>query len=69
MTNDNDNIASAINKQTDILESVIEQNHTMGDDDIYGFTPNSNLGQIAYNLDLINKTLKDILDVLKTKAK
>ena len=61
MTNEKENqIANAI----DNVEHTL-RDYSMGTDDIYGFTPNSNLGQIASNLYEISETLKQILEQLK----
>jgi len=61
MTNEKENqIANAIES----LELSLDNNN-MGTDDIYGFTPNGNLGQIAANLHEISETLKQILEQLK----
>ena len=58
----NEELIEAINCLTDAV-----QDNDLGTDDIYGFNPNSNLGQIAYNLDQINDTLNKLIVVLKEK--
>ena len=61
MTNNEKNqIADAI----DNVEFTLRDS-AMGMDDIYGFTPNTNLAQIAVNLAEISETLKQILEQLK----
>lgn len=51
------------------IANAIENFEALGHDDIYGFTANGNLGQIAYNLDRITKELENISSILMTHLK
>ena len=52
----------------DGLYDAIETD-SMGTDDVYGFTANGNLGQIAYNLNAIKKELENISGILMANMK
>ena len=47
-----------------IAGAIQDKEIDLGVDDIYGFNPNSNLAQIAYNLAEINKTLQKLAEVI-----
>ena len=56
-------------QKIDIVEAIDNLTYTiqeegMGIDDVYGFTPNSNLGSIAARLWEISKTLEKIADIM-----
>lgn len=57
-------LGDLVNAIDSVSSSIEDSESNMGVDDIYGMTPNSNLGQIVYNLDAINKTLNKLIEVI-----
>lgn len=47
-----------------VTGAIQDSESCMGYDDIYGMTPNSNLGQIASHLAEINKTLQKLAEAI-----
>ncbi len=63
MTNKTETTLKDLVDAIDGVSSAVQDSESgMGYDDIYGMTPNSNLGQIASHLAEINKTLKLIAE-------
>ena len=51
------------------IADALDNFEAMGTDDIYGFTANGNLGQIAYNLNAIKEELENISGILMANMK
>mgnify|MGYP003113403946 FL=1 len=56
-------------EQLQNIADSIDNFEAMGTDDVYGMTPNGNLGQIAYNLNAIKEELENISGILMANMK